>query len=165
SLLRGLVLSLSLSSHMFLTSNAQGSTATPPSTRPTTTSSSSPSPSQPASSINAPSGFVGVASAANKNFIFYQGGQVNTGSVRFTNDLFSLDLTKTWPVHSPAWTNLTLPSSGTLTGPTVSGHDATMSKDGTTLLVTAPTESQGTPFLYQYNIAAGSWSTIEAPSA
>ncbi|KAG0370660.1 hypothetical protein BGZ54_004976 [Gamsiella multidivaricata] len=39
-----------------------------------------------------------------------------------------------------------------------------MSKDGTTLLVTAPS-GNNSPFLYEYNIAAKTWSTVNAPAA
>ncbi|KAI7819591.1 hypothetical protein BC939DRAFT_459688 [Gamsiella multidivaricata] len=163
----GLVLSLSLSSSLFLASDAQGSTTStaigtskPTSTATTTGGAANPAPT---STINAPSAFLGVASASNKNFIFYEGGQLNSGTIQYTSELYSLDLTKSWPISSPAWTDLSTPSSG-VKGPAVSGHSATMSKDGTTLLVTAPS-GNNSPFLYEYNIAAKTWSTVNAPAA
>ncbi|KAF9348730.1 hypothetical protein BGX26_012873 [Mortierella sp. AD094] len=156
-LAQGLVLSLSLSSSIFLASNAQTSTnSTAP--KPTAT------PAPPANTVAAPPGFIGVASASNKNFIYYQGGQINAPTTQFTNELWSLDLTKSWPITNPAWTNLTTPRSGNVNGPSTMSHSATMSADGNTLLVTAP-NTNGGPYLLQYNIAVGSWSGVNTPSA
>ncbi|KAI8594690.1 hypothetical protein EDD21DRAFT_393125 [Dissophora ornata] len=59
---------------------------------------------------------------------------------------------------------MTTPGSGTLIGPSVAQHSATMSADGITLLVTAPTGS-GSTFLYLYNTITRSWSTVNAPAA
>ncbi|KAI1320640.1 hypothetical protein EDD11_000163 [Mortierella claussenii] len=168
SLLQGLVLSLSLSSTLFLSAHAQSTTTAAGTGTATATTTGAPKPTGTGTTgppINAPSGFLGLASASNKNFIFFQGGQINSRTVQYTNELYSLDMTKKWEISTPAWTNLTIPTSGTLMGPTVAGHDATMSKDQTTLLVTAPLGTAATPFLYQYNIAAGTWSTVNAPPA
>ncbi|KAF9116819.1 hypothetical protein BGX27_010436 [Mortierella sp. AM989] len=150
-LVQGLVLSLSLSSSLFLTSNAQAPSASqPPAPQPT-------APQPPTGP--APNAFIGVASASNKNFIFYHGGQLNTAPVKYTNELYSIDLTKSWPISAPAWTNLTSSN-----GPSTARHAATMSADGNTLLVTAP-NTNGGPYLYQYNIASGSWSGVNTPKA
>ncbi|KAF9999372.1 hypothetical protein BGZ79_007037 [Entomortierella chlamydospora] len=158
-LAQGLVLSLSLSSSIFLASNGQTTTNSTTS-KPTTTQTTA----APTSTIAAPPGFLGVASAANSNYIYYQGGQVNSANTTYTNELWSLDLTKSWPISNPAWTNLTTPRSGNVYGPATKGHSATMSTDGNTLLVTAP-NTNGGPFLLEYNIAAGSWSGVNSPTA
>ncbi|KAF9937778.1 hypothetical protein BGZ65_001030 [Modicella reniformis] len=150
----GLVLSLS---SFFIESKAQTPSQTVPIT-PTT-------PAAPGPTIDAPSAFLGVASASNKNYIFYQGGQLNVDTLQFSNELYSLDLTKSWPKSNPSWANITTPKKGTLSGPRVGSHSAAMSDDGTTLFVTAPSGNEANPFLYQYDIASSSWSTVNAPAA
>ncbi|KAF9429491.1 hypothetical protein BGZ76_001222, partial [Entomortierella beljakovae] len=153
---QGLVLSLSVSSTLLLSSNAQSTT---------TATSSTPKPTATAAPVvNAPSAFLGVASVATKNNIYYQGGQLNQQTVAYSGELFSLDVTKSWSNSNPAWTNITIPTSGSTTAPVVGQQSATLSPDGTSLLVTAPTGNGG-PFLYKYSISAGSWSTIPAPSS
>ncbi|KAF9108223.1 hypothetical protein BGX29_002366 [Mortierella sp. GBA35] len=165
----GLVLSLYLSSALFLSSTTTAQvvpttgtlnpTATGPAVPGNTTAPA------PGPVIDAPKAFFGVASASNKKMIYYQGGQLNAATVTFTTDFYSLDLTKSWPISTPAWTNLTKPTSGTVTGPQVGSHSAAMSADGGSVLVTAPSGDGTKPFLYQYNIAAGTWSTVNAPAA
>lgn len=86
---------------------------------------------------------------------------MNTGE--FTGDLYSLDVTQPWSKSKPLWANITTPSKGTLTGPKTGFHSGTLSKDGSTLFFTNPTK--GAPFLYQYDIASASWSTVNAPPA
>jgi len=154
SLTVGLVLSLTLSTDLLQPISAQTVSSAP---RPSGT----PAPA-PAPGLRGPTSFYGIASASNKNYVYYQGGKLFSGNTTSVNELFSLDLTKTWPITSPPWVNLSVPKSGT-GGPSVSSHSATMSKDGSTLLVTAPTDNQN-PFLYKYNIAAGTWSTVNAPA-
>ncbi|KAF9967750.1 hypothetical protein BGZ70_008411 [Mortierella alpina] len=152
SLTVGLVLSLTLSTDLLQPVSAQTASAAPkPSGTPT-----------PPPGLRGPTSFYAMASASNKNHVYYQGGKLFSGNLTSVNELFSLDLTKTWPITSPPWVNLSVPKSGT-GGPSVSSHSATMSKDGSTLLVTAPTDNQS-PFLYKYNIAAGTWSTVNAPA-
>ncbi|KAG0209110.1 hypothetical protein BGX28_000127 [Mortierella sp. GBA30] len=161
SLSLGLVLSLSLSSDLLRSASAQTSAAPKPTG---TATSGAPAPAPTTPGVRGPSSFIFVAAAASKNNIFYHGG--SNGSA-VSNELFSLDLTKTWPVSNPAWANLNPPKSGS-GGPSSQHHSATVSKDGSTLLVTGPADnSQSTPgpFLYQYNIDAGTWSTVNAPAA
>ncbi|KAF9200717.1 hypothetical protein BGZ49_009034 [Haplosporangium sp. Z 27] len=161
-LAQGLVLSLSLSSSIFISSCAQAATSTTapkPTGTATATGTATPTPTTAVPSVSAPSAFIGLASASNNNNIFYQGGQLNSGTVQYTNELFSLDTTKSWPITNPAWTNLT--SAG---APVTGSHSATMSSDGTTLLVTAPFTS-GVTYLYQYNINTATWSGVNTPSA
>ncbi|KAK3834499.1 MAG: hypothetical protein J3R72DRAFT_221609 [Linnemannia gamsii] len=162
----GLILSLS-TLFTLSTTNAQApkppatGTAPPPTGTPVV-----PPPTTPGPTIDAPSAFFGLASVSNKKMIYYQGGQLNqAGGAAFTADFFSLDLTKSWPKSTPAWVNLSKPASGTVTGPQVGGHSAALSADGASVLVTAPVGDGTKPFLYSYNIAAGSWSTVNAPSA
>ncbi|KAF9955219.1 hypothetical protein BGZ72_003946, partial [Mortierella alpina] len=155
SLTVGLAVSLTLSADLLQSVSAQATTAPRPSGTP------APAPA-PAPGLRGPSSFYTVASASNKNYVFYQGGKLFGANTTNVNELFSLDLTKTWPITSPPWNNLSVPKSGT-GGPSVSSHSATMSKDESTLLVTAPTDNQS-PFLYKYNIAAGTWSTVNAPA-
>ncbi|KAF9911354.1 hypothetical protein EC991_003919 [Linnemannia zychae] len=159
----GLVLSLYLSSTLFTlsTTNAQATTGPkPPTPAPTGT------PAPPPPTIDAPSAFFGIASATNKKMIYYQGGQLNqAGAAAFSNELYALDMTKSWPKSKPAWINLTKAAGATATGPQVGGHSAAMSADGSSVLVTAPTGDGSKPFLYTYDIAAGTWSTLNAPAA
>ncbi|KAG0365327.1 hypothetical protein BC939DRAFT_478143 [Gamsiella multidivaricata] len=152
------VLSLALSTptHAQQQPNATTTTST---TTPTSTS------APPAQYTNgAPNAFIGVASATGNGRIFYQGGQLNTATVQYSNELLSLDVTVSWPISNPAWSNLTTPTSGA-GGPKVSSHSATMSKDLNTLYLTAPTGELENPFLYEYNVKTATWSTENAPSA
>ncbi|KAG0003308.1 hypothetical protein BGZ65_001830 [Modicella reniformis] len=173
----GLVLSLALSS-IINTAHAQTwpSNTTNPSitapgptviTEPTPPTATPPSPSSappPSPVLNqAPNAFLGVASATGDGVIFYQGGQLNTATLQYSNELISLDITQSWPISSPAWTNLTsLTGNG---GPKVSDHSATMSKDLSTLYLTAPTGNPESPFLYRYNVKTRTWTSENAPAA
>ncbi|KAF9136112.1 hypothetical protein BGW39_006908 [Mortierella sp. 14UC] len=164
----GLVLSLYLSSTLFTlsTTNAQAVTTTPKPPTPAPTGAPTPPVPAPGPVIDAPSAFFRIASASNKKMAYYQGGQLNqAGTAAFSSDFYALDLTKSWPKSNPAWVNLSKPASGTVTAPQVGGHSAAMSADGSSVLVTAPTGDGSKPFLYSYNIAAGSWSTVNAPAA
>ncbi|KAG0250295.1 hypothetical protein BG011_008502 [Mortierella polycephala] len=173
NLVLGLVLSLSLSSNIFMSTHAQG--AAPPTTnttgttvpKPTGTATTTavPIPTVAPPSIDAPTSFKHHASAANKNHIYIHGGQINSATLQYSNELYALDLTKSWPISAPAWTNMTAPTGGALMPPKVGGHSATMSKDGTKLWLTAPTGNGADPFLYEYNTESGTWSTFNAPAA
>ncbi|KAG0276508.1 hypothetical protein BGZ95_007455 [Linnemannia exigua] len=161
----GLILSLT-TLFTLSTTNAQAPKPTTTGAAPAPTGTPVVPPTTPGPTIDAPSAFFGLASASNKKMIYYQGGQLNqAGSAAFSADFFSLDLTKSWPKSNPAWVNLSKPASGTITGPQVGGHSAAMSADGGSVLVTAPVGDGTKPFLYRYDIAAGSWSTVNAPSA
>ncbi|KAG0042834.1 hypothetical protein BGZ83_012123, partial [Gryganskiella cystojenkinii] len=124
---------------------------------PTTSSAGTPAPT-----LKVPSGVFGVASATSNDAIYYHGGQ--TPQATTSGELFSLDMTKPWNVSFPAWTNLTVPSSGA-GGPTVAGHSAALSQDQSTLYLTAPTGSSANPFLYEYNTKSRTWSNVNAPAA
>ncbi|KAF9126029.1 hypothetical protein BGX30_000189 [Mortierella sp. GBA39] len=164
----GLVLSLYLSSTLISTTTAQTTkppaTGLPTTTLPTPTGTTIPQPTVPA--IDAPAAFLGIASTTNKKMIYYQGGQLNqAGAAAFSSDLYSLDVTKSWPKSAPAWTNLSKANTTSGTGPQVSGHSAAISADGSTLLVTAPWGDGTKPFLYSYLISSGVWSSSNAPAA
>ncbi|KAF9190582.1 hypothetical protein BGZ51_008433 [Haplosporangium sp. Z 767] len=169
NLVLGLVLSLSLSSNIFLSTHAQGTTntigAAAPKPTATATGTAAPAPSTAPAPIDAPTSFKHHTSAANKNYIYIHGGQINSATLQYSNELYALDLTKSWPISAPAWKNMTVPTGGTLMPPKVGGHSATMSKDGTKLWLTAPTGNGADPFLYEYNTEAGTWSTFNAPAA
>ncbi|KAK5822123.1 hypothetical protein F5H01DRAFT_338711 [Linnemannia elongata] len=166
----GLILSLYLSSTLISTTTAQISTTgpkppatgTPTATGPAPTGTSTPQPTGPV--VDAPAAFAGIASTSNKKTIYYQGGQLNqAGAAAFSSDLYALDMTRSWPKSTPAWTNLS--KSNTTMGPQVSGHSAALSADGSTLLVTAPWGDGTKPFLYSYSISSGMWSSSNAPAA
>ncbi|KAG0257369.1 hypothetical protein DFQ27_005174 [Actinomortierella ambigua] len=106
-----------------------------------------------------PPAFLSLASAAAKDAIFYHGGQLNTQQTTYTNELWSLDVTASWPISDPAWTNLTVEGA-----PRVAEHSATMSKDFSTLMVTNPA-GDSSPFLYIYNLKSKVWSNAPAPAA
>ncbi|KAG0342540.1 hypothetical protein BG000_003896 [Podila horticola] len=153
----GLVLSLTLSSDLYISSAmAQATTSSAPA--PTGT------PTTPQPLPNAPRAFTNIASALGKKYVYYQGGLLNQATTQYSGELWGLDITKSWPISAPAWTNMTTPSSGPA-GPVTGGHSGTMSKDGSTFIVTAPSGNAATPFLYQYNTVAGTWSTVNAPAA
>ncbi|KAG0046636.1 hypothetical protein BGZ89_005245, partial [Linnemannia elongata] len=78
----------------------------PGATKPAPAAPASPTPTV-APAPNMPSAFLGVASATGEDQIFFHGGQLNTQKVQYSNELYSLDVTKPWPISSPAWTNLT----------------------------------------------------------
>ncbi|KAF9341015.1 hypothetical protein BGZ91_011354 [Linnemannia elongata] len=110
--LAGLVLSLALSTSFFSTTASAAPPATPAAPAPTkgtTTTPAAPASPTPtvAPALNMPSAFLGVASATGEDQIFFHGGQLNTQKVQYSNELYSLDVTKPWPISSPAWTNLT----------------------------------------------------------
>ncbi|KAF9921352.1 hypothetical protein FBU30_008637 [Linnemannia zychae] len=162
----GLVLSLCLSASLFSSSTAQVTGPVKPTGTatggPAPTGTSTPQPPVPA--IDAPNAYTGIASTSTKNFIYYQGGQLNQpGNITYTAELYALDVTKPWQKSNPAWINLTKPTSGA--APQVGGHSAAMSPDGGSILVTAPWGDATKPFLYIYNIASTSWSTVNAPGA
>lgn len=166
----GLILSLYLSSTLIFTTTAQISTTgpkppatgTPTTTGPAPTGTSTPQPTGPV--VDAPTAFAGIASTCNKKTIYYQGGQLNqAGAAAFSSDLYALDMTRSWPKSTPAWTNLS--KSNTTMGPQVSGHSAALSADGSMLLVTAPWGDGTKPFLYSYSISSGMWSSSNAPAA
>ncbi|KAG0055656.1 hypothetical protein BGZ83_007808 [Gryganskiella cystojenkinii] len=157
-LIRGLVLSLSLSSTLFLHGAAQTTTVKPSSTAPVT-----PVPTNAPVPGHAPVAFTGLASSSNSQTIYYQGGQINSATVLYSSELWALDVTKGWAVSSPAWTNLTSPNAAR--GPAVGGHSGTMSKDGKTFMVTAPSGNAANPFLYQYDVSSATWSSSSAPAA
>ncbi|KAG0254369.1 hypothetical protein BG011_005805 [Mortierella polycephala] len=171
---RGLVLSFALSSlssspstiTIFSTTHAQfTSTPIPSSTSLDPDPSASTTPPTPSPSTVAPTSFVSLASAASKSHIYYHGGRLNTKEVTNSNELFSIDITRSWSISSPAWTNLTIPLSGSIMPPMTSRHSATMSKDLTKLYITAPTGDTSAPFLYTYDIQTGAWSAQDAPPA
>ncbi|KAF9200836.1 hypothetical protein BGZ49_008930 [Haplosporangium sp. Z 27] len=119
-----------------------------------------------ATTILAPSAFLGIATATGDGVIFYQGGQLNEPTTQYSNELFSLDTTQSWQTSSPAWTNLTAAATAiNIGGPRVSGHSATMSSDLSKLYLTAPTGNSSSPFLYVYNVMSKTWSVGNAPSA
>lgn len=154
----GLVLSLTLSSDLYISSTMAQATNTTSAPAPTGT------PTTPQPLPNGPRAFTNIASAAGKKYIYYQGGLLNQAAFQYTGELWGLDITKSWPISTPAWTNLTTPASGP-PGPVTGGHSGTMSMDGSTFIITAPSGNAATPFLYQYNIAAATWSTVNAPAA
>ncbi|KAG0089761.1 hypothetical protein BGZ93_009692 [Podila epicladia] len=164
----GLVLSLALSSDLYVSSvMAQATTsARPPTGTPAPTGAPAPTgtPTSPLNYTGAPRAFTNLASTVSKKYFYLQGGLLNQASTGYSGELWGIDITKSWPISSPAWVNMTIPTSGPA-GPVTSGHSATMSKDGSTLIVTAPSGNAATPFLYQYNTAAGTWSTVNAPAA
>ncbi|KAI8594701.1 hypothetical protein EDD21DRAFT_421410 [Dissophora ornata] len=166
----GLVLSFLALSSTLPTSYAQVITTTSTTATTATITSSAATPTSTNNGTTtttgngAPSAFLGVASTTGNGVIYYQGGQLNTATVQYSDELLSLDVTKTWLISTPAWSNLTIPASGS-GGPTVGGHSATMSSDLTTLYLTAPTGSSSSPFLYGYNVNARTWSTDNAPAA
>ncbi|KAF9945201.1 hypothetical protein BGZ72_001558 [Mortierella alpina] len=125
-----------------------------------TTSSINPSPSP---IVEAPSAFLGVASATGDGAIYLHGGQLNKATVEFSDELFAIDTTVRWNISLPAWTNLTTRLGGG--GPKVSGHSATMSKDLSTIYLTAPSGNATNPFFYAYNVITKSWSSEPAPAA
>ncbi|GJJ70536.1 hypothetical protein EMPS_02885 [Entomortierella parvispora] len=156
---------LAVSSVVAQTQTKPSSTAVPAKpTNATTTSSVAPAPSSTAAALRGPKAFVGLATASNNNTVYFQGGQINANTVVYSGELFALDVTATWPLSNPAWTNLTIPSSGS-SGPVVAGHSGTLSKDQSTLYVTAPSGVATNPFLYEYDIQAMTWSTQNAPAA
>ncbi|KAF9965861.1 hypothetical protein BGZ70_003938 [Mortierella alpina] len=128
----------------------------------TTPTASSVNPS-PSLIVEAPSAFLGVASATGDGAIYYHGGQLNKATVEFSDELFAIDTTVRWNISLPAWTNLTSLAGGG--GPKVSGHSATMSKDLSTIYLTAPSGNATYPFLYAYNVKTRSWSSEHAPAA
>ncbi|KAK3829022.1 MAG: hypothetical protein J3Q66DRAFT_23603 [Benniella sp.] len=151
-----LTLGLALAVSLFITSDAQ-TTSAPAAPAP-------PAATQKPPGLDAPSAFYGIASAVNKDYIYYQGGQLNANTTVYTDSLYALSLTTQWPKTDPAWVNLSRPKG--ITGPKVGFHSATMSKDGKTLFITAPVNDAGkTPFLYQYDIGLTAWSTVPAPEA
>ncbi|KAG0040692.1 hypothetical protein BGZ82_011230 [Podila clonocystis] len=152
----GLVLSLTLSSDLYISSGMAQSTTSAPA--PTKT------PTVPSPLPYAPRAFTNIASTVGKKYIYYQGGQLNQATTQYSGELWGLDITKSWPIGEGAWTNMTATTSGPA-GPVTGGHSAALSKDGSTLFVTAPSGNAATPFLYQYNTAAGTWSTVNAPAA
>ncbi|KAG0083091.1 hypothetical protein BGZ92_011089 [Podila epicladia] len=164
----GLVLSLALSSDLYVSSvMAQATTsARPPTGTPAPTGAPAPTgtPTSPLNYTGAPRAFTNLASTVSKKYFYLQGGLLNQATTGYSGELWGIDITKSWPISSPAWVNMTIPTSGPA-GPVTSGHSATMSKDGSTLIVTAPSGNAATPFLYQYNTAAGTWSTVNAPAA
>ncbi|KAG0345913.1 hypothetical protein BG004_002806 [Podila humilis] len=159
----GLVLSLAVSSDLYVSSvSAQAATTTTaaPTGASTTSTGVKPAPTQ----THGPLAFTNIASTAATKHIYYQGGLLNQAVFTNSNELWSLDITKSWSINSPAWSNITVPTSGPM-GPLTAGHSATMSKDGSTFIVTAPSGNAANPFLYLYDIAAGTWSTVKAPAA
>ena len=140
------------------------STAAAPAKSSATTSGSAPAPISTAPVGRGPKAFVGLATTSTDDTVYFQGGQINAGTILYSGELFGLDVTKSWPLDNPAWNNLTIPSSGS-GGPVVAGHSATMSKDQSTLYVTAPSGNAASPFLYEYNVQAMTWSTQNAPAA
>ncbi|KAF9208984.1 hypothetical protein BGZ59_010347 [Podila verticillata] len=154
----GLVLSLTLSSDLYISSTMAQASTTTSAPAPTGT------PTTPQPLPNAPRAFTNIASAVGKKYIYYQGGLLNQAVFQYSGELWGLDITKSWPISAGAWTNFTAPASGPA-GPVTGGHSGTMSKDGSTFIVTAPSGNAATPFLYQYNIAAATWSTVNAPAA
>ncbi|KAF9093370.1 hypothetical protein BGX23_003386 [Mortierella sp. AD031] len=142
--------------------------AAPPTTSPappkgnatTTTGAANPAPTT-APVPNIPMAFLGMASATGDGQIFYHGGQLNKAVVQYSNELYSLDVTKPWQISNPAWTNLTAANGG----PAVSGHSATMSTDLKTLYLTAPLGNAASPFWYKYNVQARTWTSEVAPAA
>jgi len=128
----------------------------------TTPSASSVNPS-PSIIVEAPSAFLGVASATGDGAIYYHGGQLNKATVEFSDELFAIDTTVRWNISLPAWTNLTSLAGGG--GPKVSGHSATMSKDLSTIYLTAPSGNATNPFFYAYYVKTRSWSSEHAPAA
>ncbi|KAF9912133.1 hypothetical protein EC991_000543 [Linnemannia zychae] len=110
-----------------------------------------------------PSAFLGVATATGDGQIFFHGGQLNQVKVSYSNELYSLDVTKSWPISNPAWTNLTTAAPNG--GPAVGGHSATMSADLKSLYLTAPSDDATSPFWYKYDIQAKTWTAETAPAA
>jgi hypothetical protein len=104
-----------------------------------------------------------MASATGDGQIFYHGGQLNQRELKYSNELYSLDVTKPWPISTPAWTNLT--STAAFGGPTAGGHSATMSNDLKSLYLTAPSGNASSPFWFKYNIQAKTWTADSAPAA
>ncbi|KAF9127976.1 hypothetical protein BGW39_005452 [Mortierella sp. 14UC] len=167
TVLTGLVLSLALSISSLSTTT---SAAPPPASAPsppkgaatTTTGTAAPAPTA-APSFNMPSAFLGVASATGDGQVFFHGGQLNQVQVRYSNELYSLDVTKPWPISNPAWTNLTTTTPNG--GPAAGGHSATMSADLKSLYLTAPSNNTANPFWYKYDIQAKTWTAETAPAA
>ncbi|KAF9550113.1 hypothetical protein EC957_001599 [Mortierella hygrophila] len=164
TVLAGLVLSLALSTSFFsaTTSAAPTTTPAPAATKGTTTTPAvPPNPSPTAAPVlSMPSAFLGVATATGDGQIYFQGGQLNTQKVQYSNELYSLDVTKPWPISSPAWTNLT-----TVGGPTAGGHSATMSNDLKSLYLTAPSDNAASAFWFKYDIQGKTWTSEPAPAA
>ncbi|KAF9276977.1 hypothetical protein BGZ68_009629 [Mortierella alpina] len=117
----------------------------------------------PSPIVEAPSAFLGVASATGEGAIYFHGGQLNKATVEFSDELFAIDTTVRWNISLPAWTNLTSSAGGG--GPKVSGHSATMSKDLSTIYLTAPSGNATNPFFYAYNVKTKLWSSERAPAA
>ncbi|KAF9928252.1 hypothetical protein FBU30_002519 [Linnemannia zychae] len=158
SVLVGLVMSLALSASFIPITISGAPTASPSKGTPTTAAAPT---ATPIKAIDMPSAFLGVASATGDGQIFYQGGQLNQPEVKYSNELYSLDVTKSWIISEPAWTNLTTPNGG----PRVGGHSATMSKDNKNLYLTAPSGNPNSPFWYKYSIQSKTWAADSAPAA
>ncbi|KAF9401014.1 hypothetical protein BGZ94_005330, partial [Podila epigama] len=129
---------------------------------PTSTITATP---KPTSTPIGPSAYLGTTSATSSQFIYYHGGQLNSQVLQYSGELFALDVTKPWPIHSPAWINLTTPAPPSIASPVTHGHSAAMSKDESILYLTAPTNNPVDPFFYQYNVKTATWSTVSAPAA
>ncbi|KAF9399479.1 hypothetical protein BGZ94_005719, partial [Podila epigama] len=156
----GLVLSLVLSSDLYIASTSAQTPAPPAPPAPAPTNTTAPAPAKP----KVPPGFVNLASAAGSKYIYYHGGTINQGGFAESRELWGVDITKSWHISTPSWTNLTSPG-GTVAGPPAAAHSATMSKDGSTFIITAPTENAATGFLYMYNTGTSTWSSVPAPAA
>ncbi|KAF8949171.1 hypothetical protein BGZ47_009845 [Haplosporangium gracile] len=167
TVLAGLVLSLALSTSFFSTTTLAAppaTTAPAPAKGPTATSAASANPTPTAAPVlNMPSAFLGVASATGDGQIFFHGGQLNTKEVQYSNELYSLDVTKPWPISLPAWTKLT--STAAIGGPAVGGHSATMSNDLKSLYLTAPSGNATSAFWFKYDIQGKTWTDEPAPAA
>ncbi|KAG0203689.1 hypothetical protein BGX28_004098 [Mortierella sp. GBA30] len=142
-----------------VTTHAQRTTPTSTSPASSTVSPSIPTNTSP---IEAPTAFLGVASATGDGSIYFYGGQLNSATIEYSNELFAIDVKVHWNISLPAWSNLTSLVGG---GPKVSGHSLAMSKDLSTLYVTAPTGNASNPFLYGYNVKTKAWSAENAPTA
>ncbi|KAF9153997.1 hypothetical protein BG015_002140 [Linnemannia schmuckeri] len=167
TVLAGLVLSPILVTSFFSTTTSAAPPVTPapaPPKGPTTTSTAPANPAPTAApALNMPSAFLGVASATGDGQIFFHGGQLNTKDLQYSNELYSLDVTKPWPISSPAWTNLT--STAAIGGPTVGGHSAAMSSDLKSLYLTAPSNNSASAFWFKYDIQGKTWTVDPAPAA
>ncbi|KAF9291399.1 hypothetical protein BGZ88_006911 [Linnemannia elongata] len=166
--LAGLVLSLALSTSFFSTTASAAPPAAPAAPAPTKGTTTTPAaPASPTPTVapapNMPSAFLGVASATGEDQIFFHGGQLNTQKVQYSNELYSLDVTKPWPISSPAWTNLT--STAAVGGPAVGGHSAAMSNDLKSLYLTAPSGDATGAFWFKYDIQGKTWTAKPAPAA
>ncbi|KAF9198965.1 hypothetical protein BGZ49_000087 [Haplosporangium sp. Z 27] len=91
-----------------------------------------------------------MAYGSSNSILYVQGGQGQ--SQTRLSQFFSLDLTSSWDVSSPAWKSLSLPTTTNTSGIVVSGGSGTLDPSGRFIVTSSQQHQTAAVYVYQQNL-------------